>query len=97
MAYKNPPKEHQFKPGQSGNPKGQPKKLPSLDRLLPEVLGDESDDDSKIKQILGKLAERALTKNGDRAAEILLARAFGAPKQTITTDSEIVITVKHES
>ena len=24
MPYKQPPKEHQFKPGQSGNPKGKP-------------------------------------------------------------------------
>lgn len=79
------------------NRKGQPKKLPSLDKLLPEVLGDEYDDNSKIKQILDKLAERALTKAGDRAAEILLARAFGAPKQTVTNDGEITITVKHES
>ena len=25
MGYKDPPKEHQWKPGQSGNPKGRPK------------------------------------------------------------------------
>lgn len=79
------------------NRKGQPRKLPSLDKLLPEVLGDETEDNSKIKQILNKLAERAITKGGDRAAEILLARAFGAPKQPISMDSEITIVVRHES
>lgn len=26
VGYKRPPREHQFKPGQSGNPKGRPKK-----------------------------------------------------------------------
>lgn len=26
VGYKHPPREHQFKPGQSGNPKGRPKK-----------------------------------------------------------------------
>lgn len=29
VGYKHPPKEHQFKPGQSGNPKGRPKKKDS--------------------------------------------------------------------
>jgi len=29
---------HKFKKGQSGNPKGRPKKLPGLDELLTEVL-----------------------------------------------------------
>jgi len=87
----------QFQPGQSGNPNGRPKKLPSLDKLLPEVLGDEADDESLIKQILVATAKRALTKGGDRAAEIILARAFGSPKQTISSDSELTITVKHES
>jgi len=48
-----------MKKGETLNPHGRPKKLPSLDKLLPEVLGDEIDDNSKIKQILAKLAEQA--------------------------------------
>lgn len=94
---KKPPIGKRFEPGQSGNPNGRPKKLPSLDKLLPEVLGDEADDESLIKKILEATAKRALAKGGDRAAEIILARAFGAPKQTISTDSEITIVVKHDS
>lgn len=89
--------ETEFKPGQSGNPNGRPKKLPSLDRLLPEVLGDEIQEDSKIKQILDKLVDQAIKKGDVRAAQILLDRGYGAPKQTITNDGEITITVRHES
>jgi len=92
-----PPIGKRFEPGESGNPNGRPRKLPSLDKLLPEILGDELDNESLIKQIIVATAKRATSKGGDRAAEIILARAYGAPKQTISMDNEIVITVKHES
>lgn len=86
----------QFKPGQSGNPNGQPRKLPSLDKLLPEVLGDDLDDNSKIKAILIKLADKA--EKGDiRAAEILLDRAWGKPKQSIESDSKVDVTFNIET
>ena len=45
VGYGRPPKEYQFKPGQSGNPKGRPKnsfKSP-LKRMLLELL-DNADD-----------------------------------------------------
>lgn len=70
-----------FKKGQSGNPKGRPKKLPALDVLLDEVLGGENPDDSNAKKILDALYKQA-QKGNVRAAEILLDRAYGKPKQT---------------
>ena len=41
VGYGKPPKEHQFKPGVSGNPKGRPKKSRSQAALLQEILNKE--------------------------------------------------------
>lgn len=62
---------------------GRPKKLPELDKLLVEILGDESLEESEIKQIIKALVIRAKSKWGDRAAEILLERAYGKTMQGI--------------
>jgi hypothetical protein len=70
-----------FPKGKSGNPKGRPKKLPALDKLMAEVLGEEQNGISAAKAILSKLRQKA--KAGDvRAAEILLDRAYGKAKQS---------------
>lgn len=36
-----PPKKHQFKPGQSGNPKGRPKGSKNVHHILSKVLGEK--------------------------------------------------------
>lgn len=78
-----------FKKGKSGNPKGRPKKLPQLDELLADVLGEEKDGIEAAKAILMALRAKA-TKGDVRAAEVLLDRAYGKSKQSIdvTTDKE---------
>jgi hypothetical protein len=38
VGYGRPPPEHQFKPGQSGNPRGRPKKYPTLLELFADEL-----------------------------------------------------------
>ena len=70
----------QFKKGQSGNPKGRPKKIPELDKLLADVLGEEKDGVEAAKAILMALRAKA-TKGDVRAAEVLLDRAYGKAKQ----------------
>lgn len=69
-----------FKKGQSGNPKGKQPKIPKLDVLLAEVLGEEKDGVEAAKAILMALRAKA-TKGDVRAAEVLLDRAYGKAKQ----------------
>ncbi len=72
------------------NKKGRPSKLPELDKLLADVLGEEKDGVTAAEIILKKLRQMAASGNL-RAAEILLDRGYGKPKQsqdvTIKTDA----------
>ena len=69
-----------FRKGQSGNPKGRPKKIPELDKLLADVLGEEKNGIIAAEAILKGLLSKA-TKGDVRAAEVLLDRAYGKAKQ----------------
>ena len=81
--------EPRWKKGESGNPKGRPRKLPELHVLLADVLGEEKDGISAAEAILKSI--RAKAAKGDvRAAELLLDRAYGKPKQSI--DNTIITT-----
>lgn len=86
----NPQNLKPFPKGVSGNPKGAKKKLPALDKLMAEVLGSIDDDGAKseAKAILTALVNKA--KKGDtRAAEILLDRGYGKPKEKLEITEEI--------
>ena len=70
----------------SRNPHGRPKKLPQIDKLLADVLGEEKDGITAADAILRKL--RAMAAAGNiRAAEILLDRAYGKAKQQMDLTS----------
>jgi len=94
---KNPiPNNKPFKKGQSGNPNGRPRKLPALDKLMADVLGEEKDGITAGEAILKALRAKA-TKGDVRAAEVLLDRAYGKPKQThdtIITSSEPLVIIR---
>lgn len=86
-------KATQFQPGQSGNPNGRPKKLPKLDKLLDDVLGEEKDDTTAMQAILMNLRAIATGKQGSvsvRAAEILLDRAYGKARQPIDANLNLI-------
>jgi hypothetical protein len=77
----------QFKKGESGNPNGRPKKLPELDKLLADVLGEEKDGITAAEAILKALRAKA-TKGDIRAAEVLLDRGYGKAKQSMDITSD---------
>jgi hypothetical protein len=96
-----PPEHTKFKKGESGNPSGRPPKLPELHVLLANVLGKEGKDgQTAAEEILNALHAKA--KKGDtRAAELLLDRAYGKPKQTNettlkTTEPLVIIKTKED-
>jgi hypothetical protein len=71
-----------WKKGQSGNPNGRPKKLPHLEELLADILGEDKEGITAAEAILRALRAKA-TKGDIRAAEVLLERAYGKAKQGI--------------
>lgn len=79
---------HKFKKGQSGNPNGRPKKLPDIDELLGNVLGEEKDGLTAAEAILKALRLKA-TKGDVRAAEVLLDRGYGKARQYIDNTHDI--------
>lgn len=91
----DPPKDKQWKKGQSGNPNGRPRKIPSLDKIADEVLGDEDDKQSELYAIMRKMSK--LAKNGNvNAAKVLWDRIYGLPKQSIEADQKVIVTIKRE-
>ncbi len=73
--------------GESGNPDGRPKKLPDLDKLLIEVLGEEKDGKSALLVMLMALRSKA-TKGDVNAFQTLIERAYG--KLTLQIESKNV-------
>lgn len=97
-----PGKPDNLKPFQKGadarrNLKGAPRKLPGLDVLLADVLGYEEgkpEESAKLKAMIEKLYQKAL-KGNTRAANILLDRAYGKAKQSISMEHSGEIGGKH--
>lgn len=89
--------EKNLKPFKKGsddrrNIKGRPPKLPHLDKLLDEVLGEEKDGITAAKVILMALRNKA-TKGDVRASEILLDRAYGKALQNINLEGRVITVV----
>ncbi|MGZ5283722.1 MAG: DUF5681 domain-containing protein [Bacteroidia bacterium] len=70
------------KKGEVRNPKGAPQKLPELKDALENILASPTGKASELEAILRAIINKA--KKGDvRAAEFILDRFYGKPKQAI--------------
>ena len=73
--------------------RGRKPNLPDLRDLIAKVLGEEKDGITAAEAILSKLRQLAASGN-IKAAEVLLARGYGLPKQNIdiTSNEETIRT-----
>ena len=84
VGYKNPPHKNQFKPGQSGNPKGRPKSVKNLATDLEEELeqkititeANKKQEVTKQRAMIKTMFAKAL-KGDARAANVLINLILG--------------------
>lgn len=88
MARKPPPKQHQFRPGVSGNPGGRPRGR-SLVNILREIGAEEDPDtrQTRLEQLGRALYAKAI--NGDvAAAQFIAERTEGKVKDVLKLEGE---------
>jgi hypothetical protein len=106
IGYGKPPKHTQFKPGQSGNPKGRPKGTANLATDLEEELserilvteGGKQSQITKQRAMLKTLFAKAL-KGDTRAASVLLnliigleqARSAAGENETLSEEDQAIL------
>jgi len=77
----------QWKPGESGNPKGRPKGIKYISEALKDLLSNEK----LVNELANELIERA--KKSDAAINIILERTEGKVTQPIGGDPNMPIVI----
>ncbi len=103
VGYRAPPRAYQYKPGQSGNPKGRPKGTQNTDTVIREILDRKVDvrvggtlrKISVRQAILTRFAEDALKGNPKSAAFLFNRYDAGASDEkdndVISQDDQAII------
>lgn len=93
MPYKQPPKEHQFKPGQSGNPGGRPKN--TLKDYVRQKFIHMSDEEKE--QFLKGVSPDIMWKMGEGNPDTALTGADGKDLIPDTEERKRLKKIAHES
>ncbi len=86
-----PPEEHQFKPGESGNPKGRPKGSLNLKTILKKLLAEQDVDGQWANPIAKKLLQKAFNDDDYRAIVEIIDRIEGKAKEHRQNTGEIIV------
>ncbi len=85
VGYGKPPKEHQFQPGQSGNPGGRPRKIKEAEDILLENLKKATE---KLSKLVDSEDDRVSLQASVQVVERMLGKAVQKVETKDTSDAK---------